>query len=300
MIQSAPERTSLPEDDTRRASVVAHVRNALHSLPAYYTSGTNIEGLEASDLFNLNTMLSSSIEIQVVDSLNNLRTVWDPDGDWPEYTFIRSASTFPDVRLVARIDEQISTALGIELKGWYLLSKESAPSYRYKITPSACSPYDLLVVVPWHLKNVLSGMPVVREPYIEQAKYVAEYRNYWWQYIRQARGDPTIIQPENVTPLGRQPRDQVNDEPRSDSGGNFGRIARIGVMDQYLETMMLSRVAGIEARHWITFFRLYADAADTEAITTKMGALLATHTSTDDEAAAEAAELLTRLTELLH
>ena len=70
-------------------------------------------------------------------------------------------------------DGAVDVALGIELKGWYLLSKEREPSFRYTVTPSACAPQDLLVVVPWHLKNVLSGEPVVYEPYIEQAHYVA-------------------------------------------------------------------------------------------------------------------------------
>ena len=30
-------------------------------------------------------------------------------------------------------------AMGIELKGWYLLSKEGVGSFRFQVTPAACS-----------------------------------------------------------------------------------------------------------------------------------------------------------------
>jgi hypothetical protein len=69
--------------------------------------------------------------------------------------------TFPNVRLLSRSGGTVSVVLGIELKGWYLLAKEGVPSFRYTVTPAACSEYDLLVVIPWHLKNVLSGVPIV-------------------------------------------------------------------------------------------------------------------------------------------
>lgn len=99
----------------------------------------------------------------------------------PRHRFVRSSQTFPDVRLVAQNgDGSEDIAMGIELKGWYLLSKERIPSFRYTVTPRACALQDLLVVVPWHLRNVLSGEPIVHEPYIEQARYAAEYRNWWW------------------------------------------------------------------------------------------------------------------------
>ena len=174
-----PVRTPIPGSDPKRVKLLDNVKDALRSIGAYFDSSTHIEGLEAGDLFNLNSVLGSSIEVQVVDTLNRIRKVWDPDDEWPEHKFERSSQTFPDVRLVARTGGALSNVLGIELKGWYLLAKEGEPSFRYKVTPQVCSEFDLLVVVPWHLKNVLSGVPVVYEPYIEQARFVAEYRNYW-------------------------------------------------------------------------------------------------------------------------
>ncbi len=51
----------------------------MRALPAYFASVTAIEGLQATDLFTLNTVLDATIEVQVVETLNRIRDVWDPD-----------------------------------------------------------------------------------------------------------------------------------------------------------------------------------------------------------------------------
>ncbi|HWG72786.1 MAG TPA: hypothetical protein VG184_01895 [Acidimicrobiales bacterium] len=276
------------------------MKDALRALPAYFGSGTHIEGLEAGDLFNLNSVLGSSIEVQVVDTLNRIRKVWDPDDEWPEYRFERSSQTFPDVRLVARPGGGVSVVLGIELKGWYLLAKESEPSFRYKVAPSACSEFDVMAVVPWHLKNVLSGVPVVYEPYIEQARFVADYRNFWWQHLRESRADRTIRPAPQAAGPYPPPKSKVNDEAVSDSGRNFGRVARIGVMDGYVDAMLAKRVSGVEARHWVLFFKTYAEAADPEAITARLTVELQKLAAVaTEETASMVVELLGQLCDLL-
>ena len=131
-------------------------------LPGFFEFGTRIEGIDATDLFSLNSVLGTSIEVQVVHTLNRMRSIWGPDEDWAGYRFERQSQTFPDVRLVRRGAGQHDIAMGIELKGWYLLSKEGVPSLRFQTTPAACAPFDLIAVVPWHLSNVLSGTPTVR------------------------------------------------------------------------------------------------------------------------------------------
>lgn len=185
-----PARETFPAD-TARAQLVADVRDTLHALPAHFASKTFIEGLEAGDLFSLNSMLGGGIEVQAVDTLNKLRDLWDPDERWQEYRFVRSSQTFPDVRLETtsqrRIDAGERVALGIELKGWYLLSKERQPSLRYKVNRNACDLHDLVAVFPWHLTNVLSGYPTVYRPYIESARHAADLRDYYWTVERQLR-----------------------------------------------------------------------------------------------------------------
>lgn len=172
--EAQPDRYESPTEDDL-ATLVRQVKDAIAALPVYFQTTTHIEGLEAADMFSLNAVLGSTIEVQVVQTLNRIRAVWDPDNMRPRHRFVRSSQTFPDVRLVAQNgDGSEDIAIGIELKGWYLLSKERVPSFRYTVTPQACALQDLLVVVPWHLRNVLSGEPIVHEPYIEQARYAAE------------------------------------------------------------------------------------------------------------------------------
>lgn len=273
-------RPSRPEphdfaDDEASGKLVRNVRAALYALPAYFQSGTRLEGLDGGELFSLSGVLGGAIEHQVVETLNRIREVWDPDDEWPRHQFVRFAQTFPDVRLQAYNDDgEPSVALGIELKGWYLLSKEREPSFRYSVTPSACSARDLLVVVPWHLKNLLSGEPIVYEPYIEQARYVAELRNWWWMFERNSQDSEAergVNPPNQEAGPYPPPRARIADRPLNDGGNNFGRIARVdSLMKGYVATMLKKLIAGIPAEHWTLFFRLHAEATDAEQILARL------------------------------
>jgi len=233
---------------------MGRVKEALMALPGYFNSTTNIEGIDASDLFALNTMLGTTIEVQVVNTLNRIRDVWDPDDEWPLHRFDRQAQTFPDVLLRRQLDSgDFEVAMGIELKGWYVLSKEAEPSFRYTVSPAACTDWDLLAVVPWHLSNVLSGVPRVDSPGIWSAQHAAEYRNYWWQHVRDTKADRSIASPEIEAPY-RQ-RSNTSDKPAYDGGGNFGRIARIGIMNNWTKGILHRRLAGIPACSWIEFLK---------------------------------------------
>lgn len=110
--------------------------------------------------------------------------------------------------------------------------------------------------MPWSLSNVLSGTPVTHKPYIVQAKYAAEYRNYWWTDVRNTRSDTSITNPVDVEPYPSKGA-QIADRPASDRGGNFGRLARTGLMDKYIENMLNVRLAGIPTGEWINFIRRF-------------------------------------------
>ncbi len=245
------------------------VSEAVLAMPSYFSSPTNIEGLAATDLFVLNTVLGATIEVQVVETLNRMRDVWDPDDQCLLFGFERQAQTFPDVLLRRRTAAgEYEVALGVELKGWYILAKEGVPSFRYTVTPGACTNWDLLIVVPWRLSNVLSGIPRISTPGVWSARHAAVMRNYWWQYIRKTSGNRTIRSPESVTPY--MPRDNTSDKPAYDGGGNFGRIARIGIMDDWVSETRRQPLAGIPAQDWIAFIRRYAEDSDPEEIWTKL------------------------------
>ena len=229
------------------------VRRALFAVPNHFTTPTSIEGLLATDIFTLNTPLAATIEESVVQTLNELRPVWDPESQYQTHSFVRQPQTFPDVTLRS-VNNGVIPLLGIELKGWYLLSKERAPTYRFVVTRDACNPWDLLVVVPWVLSNVLAGSPVLMRPFVQPARYCAEKRNYYWQHERNTQSNSGIDIPDKVNPYPKK-MDSISDRPASDSGGNFGRLARYGIMKEYIQDMLAEPVRGVPASAWIEFFK---------------------------------------------
>ncbi len=239
-------------------------------LPGFFKFGTRIEGIDATDLFSLNSVLGTSIEVQVVHTLNKMRSIWDPDEEWVGYRFERQSQTFPDVRLVRRGTSEPEIAMGIELKGWYLLSKEGVPSLRFQTTPAACSPFDLIAVVPWHLSNVLSGTPVAREPWVSSARHAAEFRNHWWEHVRETTDSRSISSPSGVHPYPTKDM-QIADIPDYDRGGNFGRLARVtGLMTNFIVSAKTQEAMGIPINDWILFLRRHSDNSDPEQVTASL------------------------------
>jgi len=262
MTPTEPSRV-LPEPGDEHYQLYKDVREAISSLPIYFRTETHISGIMATDLHTLNSVLGATIEEQVVRTLNLIRNTWDPDEQYALYTFVRQAQTFPDVLLRKASTDDI--LLGIELKGWYLLAKEAEPSLRFQVTSAACAQRDLIVVVPWVLGNVISGSPILFEPFVESAKYAAEYRNYHWQHIRRTSQDTGIDIPKGVHPYPSK-ADQILDKPRSDRGGNFGRLARTGIMDSYMQKLNEIQLCGIKTMYWREFLKAFQESTtDAEA-----------------------------------
>ena len=250
----APTRASL--NRWKHFQLYRNIREAIACLPMYFRTETHISGIMATDLHTLNTVLGATIEEQVVRTLNLIRNTWDPDEQYSLYSFVRQAQTFPDVLL-----RKVSTGdvlLGVELKSWYLLAKEAEPSLRFQATIEACAEQDLIVVVPWVLGNVISGSPILFEPFTESAKYAAAYRNYHWQHVRQTKQHTDIETPVGVTPYPNK-SDPILDKPRSDGGGNFGRLARTGMMDTYMEKLDELQLCGIKTVYWREFLKIFQE-----------------------------------------
>ena len=238
------------------SQLYGNVREAVASLPLYFRTETRIEGIVATDLHTLNTVLGATIEEQVVRTLNQARNIWDPDDQYTLYGFVRQAQTFPDVLLRRSSDGDV--LLGIELKGWYLLAKEREPSLRFQVTEAACADQDLVVVVPWALSNVISGSPVVFEPFVESAKVAAHHRNHHWQHVRKTNLDVGIRIPKRISPYPSK-SDQILDRPIADGGGNFGRLARTGLMDVYVRKLNDVLLCGIKTTYWQDFLRAFQE-----------------------------------------
>ena len=285
------KRYSLPKDD-ERTILREGVLRALRAVPMHFVSTINIEGLSATDLFAMNTLLGGTIEEQTVATLNATRAIWDPDGKWADYEFKRYAESFPDVRF-ERNDGGMPL-IGIELKGWYLLAKEEMPSFRFKASADAMTVWDLIAVFPWSLSNVISGKPVLESPYIEQAKYAADLRTHYWEH-RSANAQPVEHPDTHPYP---EPGSSYSDIVHDDRGGNFGRIARVhGLMDDFIKETMQTTLAGIEARWWVQFLKLFDERSDEATIRARFERL-AQQTGHDSEWADEVMSHVSRLMEM--
>lgn len=253
----------LPGSEDPHRRLYENVREAVSSVPIHFRTETHISGIMATDLHTLNTVLGATIEEQVVRTLNLTRSSWDPEDEYPLCSFVRQAQTFPDVLL--RKSSTGEVLLGIELKGWYLLAKEAEPSLRFQVSPAACSDRDLIVVVPWVLSNVISGSPILFEPFVESARYAAEFRNHHWAHVRKSSLDASIAMPKSVEPYPSK-SDAILDVPASDRGGNFGRLARTGLMDTYMSRLNHIQLCGIDTGYWRDFLKIFQDHTDDAAV----------------------------------
>jgi hypothetical protein len=246
-----PSRTP-PREDWSHYALWRRVQESLTHISREFRSTITVSGVRVTEIYAFSEALGVTIEQEIVRTLNDIREEWDPSEDYDSYEFVRQAQNFPDVLL--RHETTGDVLMGIELKSWYLLAKEGEPSFRFKITPTACEKQDFLVVVPWALTGVIGGTPIIYKPYIELARYMAEYRNYWWQNLRKAETTTEIVSPKDAKPYP-DTRDEVADEPVEDKGNNFGRIARMGLMDDYVRSFDDLDLLGIQLHSWREFFK---------------------------------------------
>lgn len=253
-----PVHPSDPSQDAELSRLWQNVRDALYSLPSYFESTLAVSGVLATDLFTFNASLGATIESQVVAQLNRLRGVWDPDEEYSLYRFERQPQRFPDVILrttAPGLDPR--PLMGIELKGWYVLAKEREPSFRYVVTPAVSTDYDLLLVFPWALSEVVSGSPVLFRPWVEQARFAAEYRNWHWQHKRVTSREPRVTVSQVISNYPTK-SELISDRAVADNGGNFGRIARTDLMDDYVVELFKETLSGIPIDAWQRFFRVFS------------------------------------------
>lgn len=266
---TAPTRTSGPAATWSHRQLYDRVLDALHALPARFRTSLRIAGISATDLFTLNTPLGAAIESSVVENLNDLRELWDPEGKYEIYSFVRQAQVFPDVRLqttAPNIPESERILMGIELKGWFILSKEGEPSFRYKASPQVCAPQDLLVVFPWGLDEVISGAPKLMRPFVEEARYAAEHRNHYWTVLRGKTGDDAEVISSAIAQPYPTKNQKFNDEAKKDKGDNFGRVARGQLMTEFITALLEQPISGIPAVFWQSFLKIFSEGVSADTV----------------------------------
>lgn len=169
--------------------------------------------------------------------------------------------------------------MGLELKGWSVLAKEGEPSLRFVASQDACGEADLFVAFPWALSNVISGSPGLYQSTIVPMRHVAEYRNYHWQHSPDARQPNRKIHlASGVAPYPKK-SDATSDAAAVTKGGNFGRIARTGILDDYIKSINQEEPCGIPAQHWRSFFKILTEGRTAEGTTQAVEAFAAKLTS---------------------
>lgn len=273
---TAPVRSNGPAQTSSHRGLYDRVIDALHALPSRFRTSLRIAGISATDLFTLNTPLGAAIEASVVENLNDLRDLWDPNHEYEIYSFVRQAQVFPDVRLQTTapgVPEADRILMGIELKGWFVLAKEGEPSFRYKASPNVCAPQDLLVVFPWGLDEVISGAPRLLRPFVEEARYAAEHRNHYWEVLRGKTGDAAKVELSPVTKPYPSKGEKFNDEAKLDKGQNFGRVARGNLMTNFIAELQEQPISGIPSKHWQAFLRIFAEGVEANVVERKLAAM---------------------------
>lgn len=273
---TAPVRSNGPAQTSPHRGLYDRVIDALHALPSRFRTSLRIAGISATDLFTLNTPLGAAIEASVVENLNDLRDLWDPNHEYEIYSFVRQAQVFPDVRLQTTapgVPEADRILMGIELKGWFVLAKEGEPSFRYKASPNVCASQDLLVVFPWGLDEVISGAPRLLRPFVEEARYAAEHRNHYWEILRGKTGDAAKVELSPVTKPYPNKGEKFNDEAKLDKGQNFGRVARGNLMTNFIAELQEQPISGIPSKHWQAFLRIFAEGVEANVVERKLAAM---------------------------
>jgi hypothetical protein len=84
---------------------------------------------------------------------------------------------------------------------------------------------------------------------------------------RELRGvtGATITTAQHQTPYPNKSQ-KFNDEATNDSGGNFGRVARGGLMTGFIAELMALPLSGIPAKHCQAYLKIFADGAQAAAI----------------------------------
>jgi hypothetical protein len=103
-----------------------------------------------------------------------------------------------------------------------------------------------------------------------EAAYAARRRNYHWEWLRaNPGGEPQErrgIHPASFVGTYPPKTAKSAEVPISDSGNNFGRVARCGAIDREVDARLAADILGIPADSWRRFLLVFADGATPTAM----------------------------------
>jgi hypothetical protein len=78
------------------------------------------------------------------------------------------------------------------------------------------------------------------------------------QHLRQTSQDTHIEIQGKVSPYPSKAH-HILDKPRYDGGGNFGRLARTGITDSYMQKLSDVQLCGIKTDYWRQFLKAFQE-----------------------------------------
>ena len=91
------------------------------------------------------------------------------------------------------------------------------------------------------------------------------FRCVHYSFVRQAqtRQDTGIQIPAGVTPYPSK-SDHILDKANADGGGSFGRLARTGMMNAYMQKLDDVQLCGIKTTYWRLFLKAFQESTTDE------------------------------------
>ena len=68
-------------------------------------------------------------------------------------------------------------------------------------------------------------------------------------------------------------RDKTNYKPKNDGGNNFGRLARTGIMSDFVTETLMTDILGIPANNWRLFLKAHTDSNSQQDIQKKISSI---------------------------
>lgn len=100
-------------------------------------------------------------------------------------------------------------------------------------------------------------------PYIESARFAAEFRNYHWEHVRESKDGSRGVTVASAVSAYPKKSDKISDLPEKDGGGNFGRVARTGLMSDFVSGTKALPLSGVSLGRWLAFFQSLEQDSDT-------------------------------------
>ena len=169
------------------------------------------------------------MEKQLAISLENHRTLWDPHNEYADHHWFHQGDVFPDLffskgRDGKELRENVRVA--IEVKSWYIFSKESEPSLRFKQAGCFVNDTCIVVIFPWFLTNVVGGRVAVLPPIVLSAIDIVKDRDAHWKK-NEIRDHDYFEEKNGKAPKPFQSIENKRFTVVSSANTNFGRIFRL-------------------------------------------------------------------------